>query len=171
MPDEIDKLTDEAKKLLDPSFLEMWQVRLAAAVLVLIIMLMILRKIRRAIRRRGPVKLHPKLQKYGRGYYDAPDPEHLAQQRDQAQQIVATSSNSTIVGFEIVEQVEAVYVDGFHTSDDAMQGLKAMAAMKGANAIVNTTRGKDPSANYTAAGDAVIVRKRGQDTGPESVQP
>ena len=120
--------------------------------------MVIVRKIRRALRRRRPVRLHPKLQKYGEGYSE-PDPELVAKRRMEAGRIVATSSTSAIAGYEIIEQVEAIHVDGFRRTEDAREGLKAMAAMKGANAVTNVRQALGASGKCAASGDAVIIRK------------
>ena len=75
--------------------------------------------------------------------------------------IVATSSTDGIMGYEIVEQVEAVFVDGFRRPEEALQGLKAVAAMKGANAVTNVRQERAASGDCCVSGDAVIVRKHG----------
>lgn len=74
-----------------------------------------------------------------------------------ASQIIATSSTSTIAGFRIVRQIEAVFTDGHPSPSKAVEFLKATAAEKGANAVVNLNSARPPSGNCLAHGDAVIV--------------
>ena len=131
---------------------------LALAVVTLLILRSVYRRLRRMIRRRRPVRLHPKLQKYG-AEHTQPTEELIAQRRTEAEQIVATSSTEAIAGYEITEQVEAVYVDGFIRPEEALEGLKAVAAMKGANAVTNVRRERGSDRRCSASGDAVIVRK------------
>jgi len=130
------------------------------------------RKVRRAIRRRRTPRIHPKLLKYSG---DVPDPayeELAAKRRLEADRICATSSTTNITGYDIIEQIEAVYVDGFRRPEDALVGLKAAAAMKGANAVVNVHHDRTASGKCSASGDAVVVRKMiiasaSDDTPPE----
>lgn len=75
-----------------------------------------------------------------------------------AGKIIATSSTGSIAGFEIVRQVEAVFTDGHPTPTKAVEHLKAVAAEKGANAVVNLNSARPPSGKCVAHGDAVIVR-------------
>ena len=110
------------------------------------------------IRRRRPPTIHPKLQKYGEGYGE-PDADLIAKRRCEAARIVATSSTPTIAGYDIVEQVEAVFVDGFRRPEEALEGLKAAAAMKGANAVSNVRQERGPSGKCSASGDGVIVKR------------
>lgn len=116
------------------------------------------RKIARAIRRRRPPTIHPKLQKYGAGY-EEPDEKFLAQRRAEAEKIIATSKTASIAGYDIIEQVEAVFVDGFRRPEEALEGLKASAGMKGANALVNVSHERTTAGKCNASGDAIIVHK------------
>jgi hypothetical protein len=75
-----------------------------------------------------------------------------------AARIVATSSTSTVAGFDIIRQIEAVFTDGHISPVKAVEVLKAVAAEKGANAIVNLASERQPSGKCAARGDAVIVR-------------
>ncbi len=113
----------------------------------------LVRGVRRRLRLRHPPKLNPKLQQYG----DQQDV--LRARRAEAAKIVATSTTGLIVGYTIVRQVEAVVVDGFRRPDEAIEGLKATAAMKGANAVTNVQTERMPSGRCSARGDAVIVEK------------
>jgi hypothetical protein len=122
---------------------------------ILVILLGILwrsfRRWRRLRRRSQPVRLHPNLQKYA-------GPQKLAtERRREAQKVLATSSTVDIAGYRIVEQVEAVFVDGFSRPEEALEGLKAAAALKGANALTNVRQERSTAGRYSASGDAVKV--------------
>lgn len=75
-----------------------------------------------------------------------------------AAKVIATSSTAAIAGFTIVRQIEAVFTDGHQSPNKAVQVLKAMAAEKGANAVINLNGARQPSGKCAASGDAVIVR-------------
>ncbi len=75
-----------------------------------------------------------------------------------AGRIVSTSSTTTIAGFEIVRQIEAVFADGHPSQSKAVEALKALAAEKGANALTNLRSERLPSGKCVAQGDAVVVR-------------
>jgi len=75
-----------------------------------------------------------------------------------AGKIIATSSTDSIAGFEIVRQIEAMFTDGHPTPGKAVEHLKAAAAEKGANAVINLNSAQPPSGKCVAHGDAVIVR-------------
>lgn len=123
-----------------------------------LILLWLSRRLGKFIRSSRPVRFSEKLQPYAEGV--APlDESVVAQRRSEALKIVATSSKDNIVGYEIVEQVEAVYVDGFRRPEDALEGLKAAAAMKGANAVINLRHERSASVKFAASGDAVMVKK------------
>jgi uncharacterized protein YbjQ (UPF0145 family) len=62
-----------------------------------------------------------------------------------------------------VEQVEAVVVDGFRRPEEAIEGLKAAAALKGANAVTHVHTERTSSGRCSARGDAVIVSKSRSD--------
>ncbi len=104
--------------------------------------------------RRKP-KIHPRLQKYA-----GPDAEFARKRREEAAHIVATSSTQNIAGYEIVEQFEAIFVDDFRRPEEAIEGVKAVAAMKGANAVVNLKHDRTSAGRCSACGDAVVVRKK-----------
>ncbi|MBN2562131.1 MAG: hypothetical protein JXQ75_14490 [Phycisphaerae bacterium] len=135
------------------------RVLLGGAVAVLLVLYVLRRLsggIRRLVRRRGPPKLHPKLQQYaGRNEADI-EAEHLA-----AERIIATSSTGIIAGYEIVRQVEAVFVEGHRTQGEAIRALKATAASRGANAIINLAQQHTAAGRCTAQGDAVVLRPIG----------
>ncbi|MCH8146509.1 MAG: hypothetical protein IH987_00725, partial [Planctomycetes bacterium] len=135
-----------------------WKVQSLIVLVGLVALVWFTRRVRRFLRRRRPPTLHPKLQKYGQAFAE-PDPTLGAKRRKQAAEILATSSTGTIAGYEIIEQVEAVIVDGFRLPEDALEGLKAASAMKGANAVINVHRDRVDGGTCSAVGDAVIVRR------------
>lgn len=141
------------------AILDCWQVKVAAALIVALVVIALAKRVRRAMRRRrSPAPLHPKLQPYA-GRDRKVDAKLTAERRELAGTIVATSSTAGAVGYEIVEQIEAVFVDGFRNAQDALEGLKAVAAMKSANAVINVHQERDDQGRFSASGDAVIVRK------------
>lgn len=112
------------------------------------------RSVARFRRRRRPVQLHPKLAKYGI------DSEEAARRRRAlAAQIAATSSGPSLVGYEIVEQIDAVFVEGFRSPAEAIEGLKAEAASRRANAVINVRQERTAAGRCSASGDAVKARR------------
>lgn len=101
-------------------------------------------------------------QTYGQMQLEQEEIERLAGQ------IIATSSTRTIAGFSVVRQIEAVFTDGHPTPTKAVETLKALAAQKGANAIINLSNERVPSGKCVAHGDAVIVKTVGR---PPSAPP
>ena len=87
--------------------------------------------------------------------------EREAENARLAEKIIATSSTSTIAGFEIVQQIEAVFIEGEKTPTAAVSAIKAQAARKGANGMINLQAARLPSGKCVANGDAVIVRRQG----------
>ena len=75
-----------------------------------------------------------------------------------AKRIIATSSTGTIAGFVLVRQIEAVFAEGQRSPADAVELLKALAAQKGGNALINLASQRLASGKCVANGDAVIVR-------------
>lgn len=75
-----------------------------------------------------------------------------------ASRILATSSTASIAGFELVRQIEAVFTDGHPSQNRAVEMLKAMAAERGANAVINLASQRLASGKCVAHGDAVLVR-------------
>jgi len=135
-----------------------WRVKAFLILAAGLFVLWVFKRLRRAVRRMRPPRLHPKLQKYGANY-GKPSPELLAKRRAEAGKVVATSSTSTIAGYTITEQIETVFVDGFRRPEEALEGLKAAAAMKGANAVTNVRHERTAADKLSAMGDAVIVRR------------
>ncbi len=122
----------------------------AAAFIVIVIVLSIIsrrRSARRATGERAALR---------RGY----DEFRLRKEEAEklALRIEATSSTSRIAGFAIVRQVEAVFTEGRASSAAAFELCKALAAQKGANAIINLHTRQTPTGKWTASGDAVLVK-------------
>ncbi len=88
--------------------------------------------------------------------------EHVRLQQEEvkrlAEQIWTTSSTNRIAGFAITRQLEAVFTEGKPSSLTAVEWCKALAAQKGANAIINLQTQQGPNGKWFASGDAVVVR-------------
>jgi uncharacterized protein YbjQ (UPF0145 family) len=117
--------------------------------------LVLLRGWRRWRRRRRPAQLHPRLQKYA-GLSAA----ELKAEREAAMKIIATSSTGELAGYELIQQIEAVFVEGHRSPQDALTALKAAAGRLSANAIVNLSHERTTAGRCTAQGDAVVVRPK-----------
>ena len=130
-----------------------WYLIYALAVLVgLLVLRDIWRRIWRAIRRSRPAQIHPSLQKYNVDHVELD-----RQRREVAAGVVATSTGSRLAGFRIVRQVEAVFVDGLRTPDEAMTALKALAIERGANALLNVRTERTTAGRCSASGDAIVA--------------
>ena len=127
--------------------------RILGGAVGLLIVLYAWRRVRRWLRRKRPTALNPNLAKYG-----DPDADVSLERQRAAEGILATSSTAEIAGYELIRQVEAVYVDGFRHPEEALQGLKAAAALKGANALTHVGHTRSASGRCAASGDAVVVR-------------
>lgn len=124
-----------------------------AAVVAVLAGLVLLRRVLRGLRRRRPAQIHPKLAKYaGRSEAD------IEADRIAAQNVIATSSTSSLAGYDIVRQIEAVFVEGHRAPQEAVQALRAAAGRLGANAIINLAQERTTAGRCTARGDAVLVR-------------
>lgn len=135
-----------------------WRGWALGGVVAALVLLWIYRRVMSVVRSRRPARYNAKLQPYAEG--SAALDENLAAKRHvEAMKIVATSSKDTIAGYEIIEQVEAVFVDGFRRPEEALEGLKAAAAMKGANALTNVRHERSTAGKFAAVGDAVTVKK------------
>ncbi len=132
--------------------------------------LMVLRRvwwvISRAIRRRRPVNIHPSLAKY-----NVDRVELQKRQRELAIQVIATSTSNRLAGYRLLRQVEAVFVEGFASPEDSLIALKATAADRGANAILNVKTEHTAAGRCTASGDAVVVTPLTTDPGKASNTP
>jgi hypothetical protein len=83
---------------------------------------------------------------------------HQQEVERMASQILATSSTAAIAGFEVLRQIEAVFTDGHPSPARAVEMLKAMAAERGANAVINLATERLSTGKCVARGDAVLVR-------------
>ena len=129
----------------------------AVVVIALTAGLLLLTSLRRRALRRRPARLNPRLVKYG-------DPQAFAAARAQeAAKIVTTSSGGQIVGFRVIHQIETVQVDGLRRLDEAFEALKAAAALKGANAVINVYTDRAADGKCLARGDAVVVEQKEDD--------
>lgn len=128
---------------------------LLVVVVAVLFVLVGVQRIGAAIRRRRPAQLHPNLQKYA-GRSD----EEIEADRNAALKIIATSSTARITGFQMIQQIEAVFVEGYRTPEEAVTALKASAGKKGANAIINLSQSRTAAGRCTAQGDAVLVKGR-----------
>ena len=125
----------------------------AAVALGLVILLVILGRIRRGIERR---RMRVTVRR--RQAAMAAEQKTL---RTLAEQILATSSTDRIAGYEVVRQIEAVFTDNHNGPREAIDALKALAARKGANALLNVREQRLPSGKCAASADAVLVRQTG----------
>ncbi len=121
-------------------------------------LLFIIQRVRRARRRRRPVRLHPKLAKYGAG-----DETQSRADLEASRRIIATSSTEAVAGYRIVQQIEAVFVDGARSPDYAVAALKAEAGRRGGNAVINLSQRRTAAGRCTAQGDAVVIRPTDDD--------
>ena len=131
-----------------------WLIGAAVVVLIaLVVLRRILSGLRRFLRRGRTPKLHEKLQVYaGKSEAD------IEAERRAAEKIIATSSTGAITGYNTIRQIEAVFVEGLRTQDEAIRALKAVAGNRGANAIINLSQQHTAAGRCTAQGDAVVIR-------------
>lgn len=120
--------------------------------IALIVLRRIIATIWRRIRLSRPACIHPSLAKY-----NVDRVELQRRQRELASGVVATSTSNRLVGYRLVRQVEAVFVEGFSSPEDALIALKAAAVERGANAILNVATEHTAAGRCTASGDAVLV--------------
>lgn len=134
--------------------------------LVLLILRGLWRRVARRVRRLRSPRIHPQLQKYNIDHAELD-----RKRRAQALTIVATSTSARLAGFRLVRQVEAVFVEGYRTPEEALTALKAAAAERGANGVLNVKTERTTAGRCTASGDAVVVAFLGQSekTGRRSV--
>jgi uncharacterized protein YbjQ (UPF0145 family) len=124
----------------------------ALLLLALIILRAVVNRIGAALRRHRAPTIHPNLQKYNVDHAQLDK-----QRREDAAKIVATSTGGRLVGYRIVRQVEAVFVEGYRTPEEATIALKAAAAQRGANGIVNVSTDRTMAGKCSASGDAVVI--------------
>ena len=125
---------------------------------VLLFVLFLLRFFRRLFRKQGgAVQLHPKLQKYA-GFTEA----EIEAECLEAEKIIATSSTTSVAGYVLIRQIEAVFVEGHRSQKDALQAIKAAAGRCGGNAIINLSQDRTAAGKCSAQGDAVLLKPKGQ---------
>jgi len=130
-----------------------------AAFTILIFVLVVIQRIRDFLRRRSPAgPLNTRLQKYA-----GKSPAETEADRQAAAKIIATSSTGNVAGYEIVRQIEAVFVEGYRSPEDAVLALKVAAGRLGANAIINLSQQRTAAGKCTCQGDAVVVRVKQTD--------
>ena len=135
---------------------------ITAVLLGLVVLQRIYLMVRRVLRNRRPAaELNPKLQKYAGTTATDAQADRLA-----ADKIIATSSTARIAGYEVLKQIEAVFVEGHRSPDEAARALKTAAGRLGANAIINLSQQRTAAGRCSAQGDAVLVRAK--DEKPES---
>lgn len=110
------------------------------------------RRLSRYLRRRRPPQIHPRLQKY-----NVDHAELDRERREQSARILATSTGALLAGYRIVRQVDAIFVEGCRTPEDAIIALKALAAERGGNALVNVKTERTSAGKCIASGDAVLA--------------
>lgn len=135
-----------------PSAYRRWLMWGGIALLAALVLRAVGKKLARTIRRMGPPKIHPRLEKY--------NVDHAKLDRERrklAAGIGATSTGGRLPGFRIVRQVEAVFVEGCRTHEEALIALKAAAAERGANALLNVRTERTAAGKCTASGDAVLA--------------
>jgi uncharacterized protein YbjQ (UPF0145 family) len=135
-----------------------------AAVTILLFVLVVIQRVREFLRRRSPAgPLNPRLQRYA-----GKNPAETEADRLDAAKIIATSSTGSVAGYEIVRQIEAVFVEGYRSPDDAVLALKVAAGRLGASAIINLSQQRSTAGKCTCQGDAVVVRAIGAAGGAPS---
>lgn len=145
-------VTDWLDRIPIPPEYRAWVVGGAIILLILLVLRKLWAGIGRAIRRRRPPNIHPNLQKY-----NVDHAEIDRKRRELAVGILATSTGARLAGFRIARQVEAVFVEGFRSPEDAIVALKAAAVEKGANALLNVQTDRTAAGRCTASADAVVV--------------
>jgi uncharacterized protein YbjQ (UPF0145 family) len=129
-----------------------WLIAGTVLILILFVIHWIWRSFTRAVRRRRSPTIHPKLQKY-----NVDQAALQAERRELARGIIATSTGNRLAGYRVVRQVEAVFVEGLQTPEDALVALKALAVQRGANAVLNVQTQRTAAGKCSASGDAVEV--------------
>lgn len=147
MPDFLQALLDRL-----PEPFRSWVLPAIGLILFLLVIHWIWRSFTRAFRRRRGPTIHPRLQKYNVDHAAV-----QAERRELARGIVATSTGNRLAGYRVVRQVEAVFVEGLQTPEDALVALKAQAVQCGANAVLNVQTQRTAAGKCSASGDAVEV--------------
>jgi len=125
---------------------------IVAGLLVLWFFQVLAGRLLRRLRRLRPPRIHPRL-----AQYNIDHAELDRHRREQAKLIIATSTGARLVGYRIVRQVEAVFVEGFRSPEDALIALKAEAVQRGANGLLNVRTERTAAGRCTAAADAVVI--------------
>ena len=154
VPLSLMEITVRERDVLDliPPGIRPWLLRGGVALIVLIVVWAVWRRLARVIRRRRPPRIHPKLAKYNIDHAQLD-----RQRRELAAGIVATSTGARLAGFRIVRQVDAVFVEGHRTPEEALIALKAAAAERGANALLNVQTERTAAGKCAASGDAIVA--------------
>lgn len=125
---------------------------IVAGLLVLWFFRVLAGRLLRRLRRLRPPRIHPRLARYNIDHAELD-----RHRREQAKLIIATSTGGRLAGYRIVRQVEAVFVEGFRSPEDALIALKAEAAQRGANGLLNVRTERTAAGRCTAAADAVVI--------------
>ncbi len=136
-----------------PSVNDPLVMKIAIACGVLLLLVIALR-IRESLRQKRYAAQRREELRTQRGYMYMQD----QQVQQLAGRIIATSSTPSIAGYSIVRQIEAVFTDGHTSPIKAVEVLKAVAAEKGANAIVNLSTERTSTGKSSSRGDAVVVQ-------------
>lgn len=153
----IDKLADFIGKLAGLSADQAWWLKIGLYVLGAAIVLWVVQRVVQYIKGLMPARLNPRLAKYA-----GDDDPSVQARRQMAGRIRSTSSTDQVPGYKILQAIDAIYVDGFRTPAEALEGLKALAAEKGANAIINVRHERSSMGRCAASGDAVVAETTGQ---------
>jgi hypothetical protein len=136
-----------------------YRLHIGIATLVLVALVVLQRSLQFLRRRRPAAPLNPRLQKYGER-----SAAELQADRQAAEKIIATSSTGRVAGYEVIRQIEAVFVEGYRTPDDAVTAIKVAAGKLGANAIINLSQQRSAAGRCACQGDAVLLRAKFQTT-------
>jgi uncharacterized protein YbjQ (UPF0145 family) len=156
-------MIDEIGRLLNLSPDQLWWLRLGLYILAAAIVLYFIQRVAMFVRGLRPARLNPKLARYA-----GDDDPTVQARRQMASRVRSTSSTDQIPGYKIIQAVDTMYVDGFRTPADALEGLKAAAAEKGANAVINVHLERSSVGRCAARGDAVLAESTGQAYTPPS---
>jgi len=129
-----------------------WLIAAVLLALALLVLRGLWRRLVRRVRRLRSPRIHPQLQKYNIDHAELD-----RKRKEKALTIVATSTSSRLAGFRLVRQVEAVFVEGYRTPEEALTALKAAAAERGANGVLNVKTERTAAGRCTASGDAVVI--------------
>jgi uncharacterized protein YbjQ (UPF0145 family) len=150
-------MIEEVGRLLNLNDDQVWWLKVGLYVLAAAIVLWAIQRVAMYLRSLRPARLNPNLARY------AGDNDPSAQLRKQmASRIRSTSSTDQIPGYKIIQAIDALYVEGFRTPAEALEGLKALAAEKGASAVINVRHERSSMGRCAASGDAVVAETTGQ---------